>query len=137
MRALDRLERAVAEAADTRKPVWDSLWQGKSIGRIAVAIFPSEERHAQAASELHDLDIELPTAAPAGMAEKWRDALLWDMQTLLAKAQMPGDTLLALGVPRLVGGQSQGICETLRRTGGTAAGRILLRTPAAPGSGRR
>ncbi len=111
MRALERLAAAISEVSPARQGVRDALWQGRPIGRIAVAIFPSEERHARAAAELHDLEIELPAAAPAGMAEKWREALLWDLQTLLAKAQLPGDGLLALGVPRIVGGQSQGICE--------------------------
>ena len=111
MTAMERLAQAVAEASHVRQGVWDTLWQRKTIGRIAVGVFPSEERHACAAAELHDLEIELPAAAPAEMAEKWREALLWDLQTLLARARLPGDGLLALGVPRLVGGQSQGICE--------------------------
>ncbi len=76
-----------------------------------MAVFPSDEHHARAAAELHDLEIDPPTAAPVEMAEKWWEALVWDLQTLFASAQLPGDGLLALGVPRLACGQSQGMCE--------------------------
>jgi hypothetical protein len=100
----DRLLQMLAARTERCQHVWDSLWQRKSIGRIAVAVSPSPERVKQCEELFRDFP--LPPAPTA-----WHDLLRHALAELYARTQLPGDYFPALGVPRSVHGQSQGACD--------------------------
>ena len=101
----------LADSCCRDEAVWDALWENRSIGRIAIAVQPDAERRKQAKELPSDLLAKELGARPACWSEEWRDSLLGGLAGLLAGMQLPGEGLPALGVPRFVHGQSQGLCD--------------------------
>ena len=91
--------------------VWDTLWEGRSIGRIAVAVMPSAERTDAAKGMFAELDEGTGQAPSGDRSRQWRQDLCRQAARLAAQMQLPGDAFPALPVPRSVHGQSQGICD--------------------------
>ena len=91
--------------------VWDALWEGRSIGRIAVAVTPGKERMSRAVETCAGLPLTEPAVNPPRWTEQWREALMESVARLGAQSELPGDSCPALPVPRFVHGQSQGICD--------------------------
>ena len=96
--------------AYSNQDVWDSLWKGESIGRIAVAVTPGSES-AQRILERHPIDLDDTGYMPENWTEQWREALLSELQGMLVRIHFPGDQCPAISVPRFVHGQSQGITD--------------------------
>jgi hypothetical protein len=97
--------------ARRRAGVWEALWNRQPIGRIAVAVNPGPDARQEAKRSLAALALPEPGVRPAAWTPAWRDALIGDLEALVAGLSMPGDAFLALNVPRFVHGQSQGICD--------------------------
>ena len=111
MITLDAITELAAQAQQRRRPVWDALWAKKPIGRLALAVRPSEESLGRARQACAGLELAEPSERPAKWTAKWRQALLDGLHSVYAGAQMPGDGFLGVAVPRFVHGQSQGICD--------------------------
>ena len=99
------LGRMLASQEAERAHVWDTLWQRRSIGRIAVNVHPGEARILRQQEALGAL-----RSPPSGDA-RWEEALRGDLAYCLARGDMPGDGFPSLNVPRFVHGHSQGICD--------------------------
>ena len=106
-RQLTCAELAVADGA--HQHVWDALWRGESIGRVAVFVCPGNatimsmrERYTFALA-----DVE----TPRGYTEAWRQGLLDELYYLAACRSLPGDCSPALHVPRHLHGQTQGFAD--------------------------
>lgn len=108
---LDEVAEAVHTTSRKREPTWDTLWQRRSVGRIAVAVGASEATAKCAQEMCVDLQICEPVNNPPSWTQSWEDALTGELFTLYAASQLPGDGFLAIGIPRFVHGQSQGICD--------------------------
>jgi len=72
---------------------------------------PSEERLVQCRRRTLDLLPDEAKARPTRWTPEWQKALVEGVARLLAGQELPGAWLPALGVPRFVHGQSQGICD--------------------------
>ncbi len=94
-----------------RKTVWDGLWARQSIGRIATAVAPSEERAARARKACENLKLHEPDRLPARWTPQWRDHLLKDLGYICAQMEMPGDGFMGHYTARGFYGQSQGIAD--------------------------
>lgn len=92
-------------------PVWDALWSGRSIGRIAVGVAPDAETVKRAREATAGLDWPEPAEKPLAWKPAWRDAVLEGVAGLAAGLDMPGDACPALTPPRFVHSQTQGICD--------------------------
>ena len=90
---------------------WDACEAGPLRGGIAVAVRPGGERVQHARENCVDLVPDEPESRPAGWSPEWREALLSQVAGLVAGRDLPGAWVPALGVPRSVHGQSQGICD--------------------------
>ncbi|MCL5269897.1 MAG: hypothetical protein M1457_04920 [bacterium] len=90
--------------------LWDSLWAGCAPGRIAVRVVPSEER-LKRVRERVTFDLDETAPKPARYTEKWREALVEQLHAIVAMLELPNDGFPALGVPRFVHMQSQGIAD--------------------------
>ena len=100
MMTLDAITELVAQAQQRRRPVWDALWAKKPIGRLALAVRPSEESMGRARQACAGLELAEPRERPAKWTEKWRQALLEGLHSIYAGAQMPGrQFLLDEGLP--------------------------------------
>jgi len=90
-------------------------WNGRSTKQpspgIAVAVTPCKERTEECRKECPGLFPDEEKVRPAEWTPQWRDALLDGMARILAGRQLPGAWFPAMGVPRFVHGQSQGICD--------------------------
>jgi hypothetical protein len=91
------------------KPMWNMLWQARPSSRIALAVWPSEERLASLRDRM-EFALDDPPR-PSGWTEKWRANLVDELYQLVASMEVAGDGLIALHVPRWLHGQSQGIVE--------------------------
>ena len=92
-------------------PVWDALWAGRSIGRMAVAVSPSPEKIKRAKDNLATLNWPEPADKPSAWKPAWRDAVIDGVADLAAGLDIPGDRCLMLTPPRFVHKQTQGICD--------------------------
>ena len=98
------------EAPD-RHPGWDARETGGLLGGIAIAVRPSAERVERAQKECAELLADEAGARPVRWTPEWRDALAGEVARAVASRELPGAWVPALGVPRFVHGQSQGICD--------------------------
>ncbi len=92
-------------------PVWDALWSGHSIGRIAVSVSPSPEKVKRAKESIATLAWPEPVEKPAAWRPAWRDAVIDGVVGMAAGLETPGDQCLMLTPPRFVHSQTQGICD--------------------------
>jgi hypothetical protein len=74
-------------------------------------VSPSKERVERAREQANDLVPDEAESRPAGWTPEWPKALVDGATRFLAARQLPGSWTPALGVPRFVHGQSQGICD--------------------------
>ena len=106
-RQLTCAELAVADGA--HQHVWDALWRGESIGRVAVFVCPGNatimSMHERYTFALADVE------TPRGYTEAWRQGLLDELYYLAACRSLPGDCSPALHVPRHLHGQTQGFAD--------------------------
>ncbi|MHB0999126.1 MAG: uroporphyrinogen decarboxylase family protein [Armatimonadota bacterium] len=100
----------IYKAVEDRSPVWDSLWAGESIGRIAVGITPGTDRLSRI-RETAVFDLDRSTPKPEYWTDEWDQALVDQLCDIKARTELPGDFCPALYVPRFVHGQSQGITD--------------------------
>lgn len=126
------IDRAVLESLEQRRDrVWDKLWQGKPIGRLAVAVQPNEARFERAKSTVAGgVDGgHLPPPGPpfttplrygllaadaslrGGGTERWHEAMVNELAAILAYMQLPGDYCPGLTPPGFAHGHSQGITD--------------------------
>lgn len=89
--------------------MWDDLWHGRSGGRIALAVGPSHTRVEALRERIEFVLDEAPR--PARWTEEWQSDLTDQLYGLAGHLEMGGDAFIALGVPRFLHGQSQGIVE--------------------------
>ena len=102
----------LADYAARNRQTWDSLWQRRSIGRIAISVTPNEETLQYAKQLCSQISWEEPDSKPVKWTPEWRQNLLEQIAVILAGLLVPGDgSKLSLGPPRFVHGQSQGICD--------------------------
>jgi len=94
-----------------RQTPWDTSAACFPEPGFAVAVSPSGERVAQMHEEATRSIRDRPQDRPPGWTPEWRDAVASGLSTLLAGKQLPGAWVPALGIPRFVHGQSQGICD--------------------------
>lgn len=90
---------------------WDARQLGRPQGGIAVAVRPAKERMERVRKECLELLPDETGARPAGWSPEWREALINQIANIVARRELPGAWVPALGVPRFVHGQSQGICD--------------------------
>jgi len=100
----------LAEKIAGNARVWDALWRGEGIGRIAVAVTPSPAR-LERVKEEYAFELDEPTERSERWTEQWRQALLDELYAIVARLQLPGDYCPAVAVPRFVHRQSQGIAD--------------------------
>ena len=100
----------VAQRMAGNSRVWDALWRGETIGRIAVAVTPSAARMERVKTE-YAFDLDEHACEPGQPNEQWRQALLDELYAIVARLQLPGDYCPAVSVPRFVHRQSQGITD--------------------------
>jgi len=86
------------------------MWHGQAIGRLALSISPNEERIQRAAKRVR-LDMPEPEEKPHAWTSEWEPALRNQLVYFLAASELSGDQCPAVGVPRFVHGQSQGITD--------------------------
>ena len=91
-------------------PVWDALWNNRSIGRIALAVWPNAER-IQRLKERISIDLGEPEYKPECWTRDWQTALTDQLYAVLASMELPGDRFPAPAVPRSVHAQSQGFAD--------------------------
>ena len=105
------LEKLLADTVSRRKSTWDALFESKSIGRIAVAVGPNKER-VELERDMCAKLLQKEESNKAGYCTpEWQEALISQIARLTAELQLPGDWFPAIGIPRFVHGQSQGICD--------------------------
>ncbi|OPZ85965.1 MAG: Uroporphyrinogen decarboxylase (URO-D) [bacterium ADurb.Bin429] len=97
-------------ATPAQEAVWDALWRGKSIERIAVDVRPNAATCRRVREEFA-FELDEGAVKLAGYTERWREELLNSLYALAAQRLMPGDGAPALDVPRWVHGQSQGFAD--------------------------
>jgi len=95
---------------------WNTLVTACPVAGVAVTVCPSKERTVEMRQEALASIPDEPRVRPPGWTPEWRDALLDGISRLLAASQLPGGSVPALGVPRFVHGQSQGICDLFGAT---------------------
>ena len=100
----------LAEKMAGNADVWDALWRGESIGRIAVAVVPSAARLERVKEECA-FDLDDSAERSERWNEQWRQGLLDELYAIAARLQLPGDYCPAAAVPRFVHRQSQGIVD--------------------------
>jgi hypothetical protein len=103
-------EELFAKAAQAREKVWSSLWNGRSIERIAVSIEPGPERRRKA-REKYQFHLNGNAPKPEAWSRQWDENLENQLYDIAARLELPGDAFVSLEVPRFVHGQSQGICD--------------------------
>jgi len=96
-------------ADDAHERVWDALWRGESIGRIAAFVTPSDAT-IQSVRERYTFELA-DVETPEGYTEAWRQGLLDGLYYMAACRSLPGDYCPALAVPRGLHGQSQGFAD--------------------------
>lgn len=99
----------LAVADRTHQQVWDALWRGEALGRVAVFVCPGAAV-SQAVREQYTFALA-EGEKPAGYSEVWRQDLLDQLYYIAACRLTPGDGCPGIGVPRHVHGQSQGIAD--------------------------
>ena len=109
--SLAQLQARFAACQDRRAAVWDALWARQAIGRLAVAVTPSEERVAQARAACAGLELRDPSPLPAHWTPRWREYLVRDLVQAWAQTAVPGDAFVGLPVERSIHGQSQGFAD--------------------------
>jgi hypothetical protein len=92
-------------------PGWDARQSGRPRPGLAFAISPGEERVAGRKPGVARLLADEVAARPPGWIPKWKEALEGGLSYVLAAQELPGAWFPALGVPRFVHGQSQGVCD--------------------------
>jgi hypothetical protein len=98
-------------AARSCHPGWDAQTNGRPRAGIAVAVTPGSQRTAQARESACEWLAAEAQSRPARWTPEWREALVEGLAYFIAAQQLPGSWFPALGVPRFVHGQSQGICD--------------------------
>lgn len=93
-----------------KEMIWDNLWRRTSIGRPAIAITPSAKK-IDACKERYDFQIQEPGCLPIKWVPAWREMLLDALRSIRVAQEMPGDACPAIGVPRCVHRQSQGMAD--------------------------
>ena len=96
----------------TGHPGWEAGCPEALRGGMAIAVWQSAERTKRVRRAMPALQPVAADARPPGWAPPWRESLLDQVAGVLAARQLPGAAVTtALGVPRFVHGQSQGICD--------------------------
>ncbi|MHB9131382.1 MAG: uroporphyrinogen decarboxylase family protein [Armatimonadota bacterium] len=97
-------------APPAQQRVWDALWRGESIGRVAINVTPGNET-VQYAREHFTFPLDDDGDKPECYHDGWRRFLLDELYAFAAQRLLPGDYCPAIAVPRPVHGQSQGIAD--------------------------
>lgn len=90
--------------------IWDSVWNARSIGRIAVSLLPSAERVSRIRESI-EFELDESVHRPAMWTPEWDQAILDQLYDIAARMELGSDYCAALSVPRFVHGQSQGIAD--------------------------
>lgn len=90
--------------------VWDSLWNNKSIARIAVAVHPNAQR-IDRARERANIRLCEAINKPGNWSPQWDEGIVSQLHSFLAASEIESDFFPALAVPRDVHSESQGIAD--------------------------
>ncbi len=90
--------------------VWDSLWNNRSIGRIAIAVHPNAQRVDRIREQV-DIKLNEVTNKPDSWTPEWDEAIIYQLHSFLAVNEIESDFFPALAVPRDTHSESQGIAD--------------------------